>query len=138
MENFDIDERLEKAKHLKIVCAATPNYGHMFPMSRIAIALQQKGHDVHVISVDNERGRNGIPKLFEDSDVTLHLTPGMEMDIIMTDIGKDRIDPKDKFINAWEEGCMAKIKELQPDIVVGDMLKDLLYWQLINQVSPVF
>jgi hypothetical protein len=46
----------------------------------------------------------------------------MEMDIIMTDIGKDRIDPKDKFINAWEEGCMAKIKELQPDIVVGDML----------------
>ena len=66
---LSIEERLEKSKHLKIVCCATPNYGHMFPMSRIAIALQEKGHEVHVISVDNERGRNGIPKMFTDTGV---------------------------------------------------------------------
>ena len=120
--DMSIEERLEKSKHLRIVCVATPNYGHMFPMSRIAIALQEKGHEVHVVTVDNERGRNGIPKLFDGTDVQLHMTPGMEMDIIMTDIGKDNIDPKDKFVNAWEEGCMAKIKDLKPDIVVADML----------------
>lgn len=37
-------------------------------------------------------------------------------------MGKDKIDPKDKFVNAWEEGCIAKVKELNPDIVVCDML----------------
>ena len=40
----------------------------------------------------------------------------------MTDIGEDRIDPKDKFIDAWSEGCIKKIKELNPDIIIGDML----------------
>lgn len=44
------------------------------------------------------------------------------MEIIMTDIGEDRIDPKDKFIDAWAEGCMNKIKDLKPDIIIGDML----------------
>ena len=78
-----IEERLEKVKHLKIVCTCTPNYGHMFPMSRIAIALQDRGHEVHVITIDNERGKNGIPKLFADTGVQLHLTPGLEMDQLM-------------------------------------------------------
>jgi hypothetical protein len=41
----------------------------MFPMSRIAIALQEAGHEVHAVSVDNDRGRNGLPKLFTDSGV---------------------------------------------------------------------
>ena len=75
-----LDERLEKVKNLKIVCCCTPNYGHMFPMSRIAIALQSKGHEVHVCTIDNERGKNGIPKLYTDTGVQLHLTPGLEMD----------------------------------------------------------
>jgi len=46
----------------------------------------------------------------------------MEMDIIMTDIGKDRIDPKDKFVTAWDEGCRSRMRELKPDIIVADIL----------------
>jgi hypothetical protein len=111
-ETLSAEEKFEKAKHLKIVCAATPNFGHMFPMSRIAISLQERGHEVHVISVDNERGRNGIQKLFDGSGVQLHLTPGLEMDTIMVDFPEDKVDPMDKFIIAWEEGLKAKIKEL--------------------------
>lgn len=71
-------EKLEKAKHLKIVCCCTPNFGHMFPMSRIAIALQDKGHEVHVITVDNKYAREKTPKLYADTGVTLHHTPGEE------------------------------------------------------------
>jgi len=41
---------------------------------------------------------------------------------MMKDIGPDKIDPKDKFMIAWEEGCIAKVKELKPDILVNDML----------------
>ena len=44
------------------------------------------------------------------------------MDIIMTDIKDDRIDPKDKFVGAWSDGCQKKIKELNPDVIIGDML----------------
>ena len=44
------------------------------------------------------------------------------MEIIMTDIGDDKIDPKEKFIDAWSEGCIKKIKELSPDIIIADML----------------
>jgi UDP:flavonoid glycosyltransferase YjiC (YdhE family) len=91
-------------------------------MSRIAIALQEAGHEVHLLTVDNERGRNGIPKLVEGTGIQLHLTPGLEMDTIMVDIGKDKIDPKDKFVEAWKPGCMAKIRELKPDIIVADIL----------------
>ena len=47
----NIEERLLKSKNLNIVCCATPNYGHMFPMSRIAIALKERGHTVHVVSM---------------------------------------------------------------------------------------
>ena len=94
----------------------------MFPMSRIALALHEAGHEVHVVSVDNERGRNGIVKMFDGTGVDLHLTPGMEMDIIMTDMGKDRIDPKDKFVGAWMDGAVTKVKELKPDIIVADLM----------------
>ena len=75
-----------------------------------------------MITVDNERGRNSIPKMFEDTGVQLHLTPGLEMPVLMSDMGPDRKDPKDIFVTAWEDGCIAKVKELSPDIVVSDML----------------
>ena len=117
-----LEERYLKSKSLKMVFVVTPNYGHFFPMSRIAVAASEKGHECHIVSVDNERGRTGLQKHLDGTAVQLHLTPGMEMDIIMTDIGDDRIDPKDKFINAWAQGCMDKIKELKPDVVIGDML----------------
>ena len=70
-ETLDIDwnERISKSKKLKIACVATPNYGHIFPISRIAIACQEKGHEAHLFTVDNERGRNGIPKLVEGTGV---------------------------------------------------------------------
>jgi len=65
-----------------------------------------------VLTVDNERGRNGIPKLFDGTGIQLHLTPGPEMETMMRDMGKDRIDPKDTFVEAWKKGCIDKIREL--------------------------
>lgn len=37
--NLSITERFEKSKKLTVDCGATPNLGHFYPMSRIAIAL---------------------------------------------------------------------------------------------------
>ena len=53
-----IEYRLQKLQKLNIVCVATPHFGHMYPMSRIAIALKDKGHNVQLVSVDNSRGKN--------------------------------------------------------------------------------
>ena len=44
------------------------------------------------------------------------------MEIMMTNMGEDKIDPKEKFVDAWSDGCMKKIKELSPDIIIADMI----------------
>lgn len=55
-----LEERYIKSKTLKMVFVVTPNYGHFFPMSRIAVHAAEKGHECHIVSVDNERGRSGL------------------------------------------------------------------------------
>ena len=55
-----LEERYLKSKSLKMVFVVTPNYGHFFPMSRIAVAAAEKGHECHIVSVDNQRGRTGL------------------------------------------------------------------------------
>ena len=50
----DIETRFKKVKKLKLGLVCIPNYGHMYPMSQLAKALVDKGHDVHVITVGNE------------------------------------------------------------------------------------
>jgi hypothetical protein len=57
---FSLEERILKSKNLKMVFAVTPNFGHFFPMSRIALACHKQGHECHIISVDNERGRSSL------------------------------------------------------------------------------
>ena len=66
-------DRIAKSKNLTIVCCATPNYGHMFPMSRVAIAAKEKGHTVHVVTMKCAKA-GGVPRIFEGSGVELHLT----------------------------------------------------------------
>lgn len=90
-------------------------------MSRIAIACAKKGHDTHLFTVDNERGRNGIPKLIDGTDVKLHLSKGPEMDALMQDVGDDMMDPKDKFVEEWKEDCLKQLREVKPDIIVADI-----------------
>ena len=53
---LSVDERIAKSKCLKIVCTVIPNHGHMTPISHIARALAEKGHDVTLISIGNKHG----------------------------------------------------------------------------------
>ena len=74
----NLEDRIEKSKRLKVCLVGPPNYGHMFPISRIASALVERGHDVHVVSINNKVGAEKMPKLYEGMGVTLHLTDGPE------------------------------------------------------------
>jgi len=40
----------------------------------------------------------------------------------MKDMGPDRMDPLSMFIKSWADGCIAKAKELKPDIIVTDLV----------------
>lgn len=60
--------------------------------------------------------------MYEGSEVKLHLTEGPELETIYVDMGDDRIDPMDKYNNAWEPSVFTKIDELKPDIMVVDII----------------
>ena len=44
----DLTKRIEKSKKLKIACFSIPNFGHMFPMSHVAIALKDATEDLNI------------------------------------------------------------------------------------------
>jgi hypothetical protein len=72
----DIDARFAKSKNLKLALTCVPNYGHMNPMSHLAKALSERGHDVHLITVDNEN-KPKVEKIFENiPNVKLIFTNG--------------------------------------------------------------
>ena len=49
-----IEDRIAKSKHLKVCLVGPVAFGHMFPISRIATALVERGHEVHVVSIGNK------------------------------------------------------------------------------------
>ena len=59
-----IEMRFTKAKKLKLGLVCCGNYGHMHPMSQLAKELCERGHEVHVITVDNEI-RDKVEKIYE-------------------------------------------------------------------------
>ena len=94
---LSLDEKFEKSKKLKIVCMSVINYGHMIPMLRIADALLERGHELHIVSCGNTEGKKRIPKLYEGMDVTIHLPESPEQETIWEPV-KNRQDPKHTFI----------------------------------------
>ena len=92
-----LDDKIEKSKKLKIVCMAVVNFGHMFPLLRIADALLERGHEVHIVSCGNTQGKAKIPKLYEGMDVTIHLPESPEQETLYLPM-KNRKDAKDVFI----------------------------------------
>ena len=72
----DVESRFEKAKKLKLGLVSVPNYGHMHPMSQLAKALVDRGHEVHIITVGNEI-KEKVEKIFEGMpEVNLIFTDG--------------------------------------------------------------
>ena len=94
-------------------------------MTRIAIALAEKGHEVNFVSIDCKRGRTSLPKMLDGTGVKLHLTPtegNLEVEDSMADMTADRKLPNCEFYCAWDKNAIKLIKEINPDIVVNDLL----------------
>jgi len=76
----------------------------MFPMSRIAIALQEKGHEVHVVSMQCAKA-GGVPKIYDGTGVTVHFTASegnLEYDDIIS--GPSMINGVNNFdywVSSW-------------------------------------
>ena len=50
----------------------------MFPMSHVANALKEKGHDVHVITNGNQVGRKKVPNIIANSEIPIIFADGPE------------------------------------------------------------
>ena len=103
-KKLTIEERIEKSKAMTVVCCVTPNYGHMFPMSRIAIELQDRGHNVHIVTLKCAKAA-GVPKIFEGTGVTVHMTESignLEYDEVIT---KGIISGKESLDNGKKISC---------------------------------
>ena len=108
---LDLDDRIEKSKKLRIVCMAVVNFGHMFPLLRIADALVERGHEVHIVSCGNKQGKEKIPMLYKGMDVKIHLPESPEQETMYEPM-KDRKDAKNTFIMAWKDNAFKTLDEI--------------------------
>ena len=64
-DSFDFQtKRVPLGQKLKICLVCIPNFGHLFPISHVARGLAEKGHDIHLVSIGNEKGKESVPKTF--------------------------------------------------------------------------
>ena len=72
----NIEERFLKAKKLKLALVSIPNFGHITHIHQLAKALVARGHEIHLITIGNER-KEKIQKMFESlPEVSLIFTEG--------------------------------------------------------------
>ena len=120
--SFELDDltmRIDKSKNLKIACFSIPNFGHMFPMSHVAIALKARGHDVHVITNGNEVGREKVPQILAHTDIPIIFADGPEQSV-MWEKPKGMKVSNEVYFDAWEKSAIKAVKDFKPDIVVCD------------------
>ena len=56
---------------MKIVLVSIPNSGHLTPLSHIAVALKERGHDVTGFTMDSENGRSKGKNSFESKGIKM-------------------------------------------------------------------
>ena len=91
----------------------------MIPVSHLALALKERGHDVHFITIENSSSRTRVPALFGKMNIPYIMTEGPESGIehMKTD---EPGDPNERFIEEWRPHCFKAVKDLAPDLVVSE------------------
>ena len=63
--NNDLEQRIHKSRNLHIVLISHSDMGHMMPLYHVAAALKERGHQITIVSMDNEKGKDVCSKLFD-------------------------------------------------------------------------
>lgn len=67
------------------------------PMSHVAETLKDRGHTVTIVCMDNSKGRESCPKLFDKMNISYKLTKASEIE----DAGT-----LDNYVMSWKESCI--------------------------------
>ena len=118
-ESQTLEQRIEKSRHLKIVITCTPNMGHMVPSSHIAEALQEAGHEVTMITINCEKTRWQMPRLFDKMGVKCILTEGPDESVLYQMLTPPK-DSKELYVTMWQPHCVKACKEAKPDLIISD------------------
>lgn len=94
----------------------------MFPLSHLARGLDAKGHELHLVSINSVKGRESVPKTFEGINAQIHLTEGPEQEVFKEVHGNEPGDMR--FVRLWREHAYAKIREINPDIIICDYVSE--------------
>ena len=70
-------------KVLKIACVAIGEMGHFMPISKIAVLLKERGHEVHLVTQGIADIREKC-KLYVNQGISMHYTDdGMDMESML-------------------------------------------------------
>ena len=113
LDNESLEQRIAKSRNLNIVLMSIPNMGHLSSIGHIGETLKERGHTITVVSMDNAKGREMCPKIFDRLGITYKLTEASDID-----------DCKrfTHYLEAWKQSCIKEIKEINPDLIVSDVL----------------
>lgn len=97
------------------------NSGHMTPISHLAEALKDAGHDVTVVTMDNEDGRTKGKRLFEGKGVKAVYVGG-NFDIHASYKTNDimGVISLREYVKEWTPHAVTAVIGLKPDIIVTD------------------
>ena len=112
-DNDTLEQRIQKSRSLNIVLVSIPNMGHLSSIGHIGEAMKERGHNITVISMDNAKGREMCPKMFDRMGIPYKLTPA---------ISHEDVTKFEYYLAPWKDGCLEAIKEINPDLIVCDVL----------------
>ena len=118
----NLEERIAKSKNLHIAVVCSPNMGHMIPCSKVAETMSEAGHQVTFITIATIKGKAVCPKLFDDTPIKyiMHDVPECEEELLLK---SGMMDPYSQIMfPKWEPHVFKTLKEIKPDLVVGDFM----------------
>ena len=65
---------------MNIVLVSVPNMGHLSSVGRVGEAMKERGHNISVVSMDNDKGREMCPKYFDNLGIPYRLTKAKDID----------------------------------------------------------
>ena len=67
-----LQSRIIKSRNLNIVLVSIPNMGHLSSIGHIGEAMKERGHSITVVSMDNSKGREMCPKMFDRMGILIN------------------------------------------------------------------
>lgn len=107
-------------KKLKIVCVVVSEMGHLNPIVNCATALQEQGHELHIITNGNDRIKEKTATYKDQYSIEMHYTDcGLASEDLLK-VPEGMEDPTEAYLKKWDPYVYDLVAKLKPDLVLSD------------------